>query len=281
MSNEELAARIQAGEKELLPVLWDQVRRFVAKMAARRYILTNGYGGVEIEDLIQSGFLALCEAVERFQAGGDYKFLAYLDKCLKKAFSEAGGYRSNRQFNDPLHGCASLDTPLGDDPDGDTLGDLQADPRDRIEEADRRIWLAQLRAAVVNALNDLPPEQRETLRRRYWDGLTLEEAAAEEGVTVYAIRAREKKALQMIRQRRRLAGFSEEYQAYIDERTPWFMQVGISTFNNTHSSAVEELAVCRERMAERLVRDGETRARMQREQRRIRAEHYHTKEAEP
>lgn len=274
MSNEELAARIQAGERELMPELWEQVRRFVAKMAVRRYLFSNGYGGVEVEDLIQSGYLALCEAVAYFQPDGEYKFTSYLGNCLKTAFSEAGGYRSNRQYHDPLHSCASLDTPLGDDPDGDTLGDLQADPVDLIEDADRRMWLEQLRAAVEEALEDLPADQRETLRRRFWDGLTLEEIGTAEGIPAQIVRTREKKALRMIRQRRRLAGFAEEYRTYIDERTSWYLQVGASTFNNTHSSAVEELAVRRENMAEKLAREDETRGRMLREQRRVRWERY-------
>ena len=244
MSNEELAARIHAGERELLPELWEQVRRFVAKMAARRYLFSNGYGGVEIEDLIQSGYLALCEAVAYFQPDGEYKFTSYLGNCLKTAFSEAGGYRSNRQYHDPLHSCASLDTPLGDDPDGDTLGDLQADPVDLIEDADRRIWLEQLREAVGEALDDLPPEQRDTLRRRFWDGLTPKEIGEAEGMPVQVIRTRENKALQTLRQRRRLDGF----KTYIDERTPWYLRVGVEAFNSTGTSSVERITMIRENL---------------------------------
>ena len=229
MSNEELAARIQAGERELLPELWEQVRRFVAKMAARRFILSNGYGGVEIDDLIQAGFLAVCEAVERFEPDGEYKFLTYLDRPLRRAFSEAGGYRSRKQYHDPLHSCASLDTPLGDDPDGDTLGDLQADPVDVFEDADRRIWLEQLRDALESALDDLTPVQRETLRRRFYDGLTLKEIGEADGVSLDRVRQREKEALHVLRRRRRryhLDEFAEERRQYVDERTPWYLHVG-------------------------------------------------------
>ena len=143
MSNEELAARIQAGEQELLPQLWAQVRRFVCKMAHRRYFATNGLGGVELDDLIQSGFLAVVQAVEYFKPDGEYKFLTYLDVCLKNAFASAGGYRANKR--DPLLDCISLDTPLGNDSDSDTLLDLQEDPANQIEDAERRIWLEQLR----------------------------------------------------------------------------------------------------------------------------------------
>ena len=38
MTNEEIAVRIQAGETELLPVLWEQVERFVSQMAGKAEI---------------------------------------------------------------------------------------------------------------------------------------------------------------------------------------------------------------------------------------------------
>ena len=62
MSNEELAAAIKAGNTDLYSDLWNQVQRFVVWKARQRYVLTNGVGGVEVEDLVQSGFLALVSA---------------------------------------------------------------------------------------------------------------------------------------------------------------------------------------------------------------------------
>lgn len=45
MSNEELVALIQGGERERLPDLWEQVERFVRQQAHRRFVLSAGLGG--------------------------------------------------------------------------------------------------------------------------------------------------------------------------------------------------------------------------------------------
>lgn len=252
MTNEEMVEKIQAGERELIPELWERVRRFVAMKAAQRYALTGGAGGAELDDLIQSGYLALCEAVGYFVPDGEYKFLTYLSKCLYTAFLEAEGRRSEKQVRDPLHKAMSLDVPLGDDPDGDTLGDIQADTVDQIEAAERRIWLEQLREAVSAALKDLPEDQRAVLHRRYWNGHTYRELASEAGVTPVEIHKRENKALRTLRMEKYKNGldaFEEErHRAYIDERTPWYMQVGVAGFNSTGASAVERIAEIRERL---------------------------------
>lgn len=62
MTNEELAALLQdgsGGEDELL-CLWAQVRRFAASQARR---WARASTGVEVEDLLQVGFLALLDAL--------------------------------------------------------------------------------------------------------------------------------------------------------------------------------------------------------------------------
>lgn len=63
MTNEELVLKIQSGEQDRLPELWEQVERFVASRAQRLMTLyANGYmtnnGGVEFDDLYNSGYIA-------------------------------------------------------------------------------------------------------------------------------------------------------------------------------------------------------------------------------
>lgn len=66
MTNEELVALIQSGERDKLPELWEQVERFVALQANKRHLLFNGLGGVEVEDLYQSGYIALVCAADTY-----------------------------------------------------------------------------------------------------------------------------------------------------------------------------------------------------------------------
>ncbi len=128
MKNEELVARIRAGYRGELGVLWAQVERFVAQQARRRLVLSGGLGGVEFEDLYNAGYLALVSAVDTFDPDAGRSFVSWLALALKTAFAEAGGYRSRKQSLDPLHRAGSLDVPAGEDEDGSTLCELQADP---------------------------------------------------------------------------------------------------------------------------------------------------------
>ncbi len=118
MTNEELVARIQGGERARMGDLWEQVERFVSMQTGRRARALAGFGGVTEEDLYPSGYLALVAATGR-------SFVSWLALALKTAFAEATGYRTKKR--DPLSYSASLDMTL-DDESGATLGDLQRIP---------------------------------------------------------------------------------------------------------------------------------------------------------
>lgn len=78
MTNEELVERVQAGERDTLPVLWAQVERFVASQARRRLILSGGLGGVEFGDLYDSGYIALVAAADTYDPAAGCSFIAAL-----------------------------------------------------------------------------------------------------------------------------------------------------------------------------------------------------------
>lgn len=246
MSNEELAAAIKAGNTELYSDLWGQVQRFVVMKARQRYILTNGVGGVEIEDLVQSGFLALVSAVHYFDPASGVSFLAVLGNCLKTAFSTAGaagGYRTRKQ--NPLDMCSSLNAPLDDEKDGETLLDRIEEPRDYIEEQEEKIWRDDLRAVLEKEVSALPLEQMETIYRRFCLQETKTAVAAAVMATPETVRKWEGKALQRLRGKR-------EIGRYVDENTLFYTHIGVSCFQRTHTSAVELLVQKRESMVEAL-----------------------------
>lgn len=258
MTNEELAVKIKAGDRELVPVLWDQVKSLVYWKARQRYLLTDGFGGADIEDLVQSGFLGLLETVEIFDPDAGAGFLTVLDWKLKTAFSEAAGGRSKRRSRDPLNYAASLDEPLTDDGDSSlTLLDTIPDDRDDFEDVDEKIWTEQLRDALDHALDDLPENEKNVVRRRFYDGMTLREIAEADGVSHELVRQREKNALMTMKRRQhryRLNEFIEQHRRELDEDTPWFLSVSVDEFNRTRSSAVEKLVLMRDEKAQRAYR---------------------------
>ena len=181
MTNEELAVMIRGGRDDLTPVLWEQVRRWAAKLALRWYDAWQGRAGVQMDDLMQCAFLALAEAVQTFDPSGG-AFTTWYTFHLKTAFCEAYGVR--RRVRDPLNGAASLDAPLSaDDPGGATIGDtVPGSGEQDFTEVEERLWNEQLHEALENALHDLPPQQEAALRGRYYQGKTRQDIAAEMGV---------------------------------------------------------------------------------------------------
>lgn len=153
MSNEELAAAIQRGEREKLPQLWAQVERFVLKHAHRWALALDGAGGITADDLAQAGYLAMAEAVGRFDPEAGGAFMTVLWYALKQEFTQAAGLRTKRERKDPLRLAASLDIPATDEEDGEPLEALIAGPQ--AEQDFETIEAKQLHDALENALHSL------------------------------------------------------------------------------------------------------------------------------
>ena len=165
MSNEELVALIQAGDRDRIVELWHQVRRMVYKQAAR----WAGLGGTTVEDLEQAGFIAMLRAVDSYDPSRGTKFSTYLFQCLRAEFSVATGQHTKRARLDPLQSAVSLDAPLTDDGAPDTFADLIPDPA-----AEAAIEGMDVRLGVAEVLAELPEEQRRVIRDRYWNDLQVD-----------------------------------------------------------------------------------------------------------
>lgn len=76
-TNEELVLTIQAGDRDRLPELWKQVERFARMMARRRVKLAGELGGATLQDLYQSGYIALVKAAETWSPEPGFKFLTW------------------------------------------------------------------------------------------------------------------------------------------------------------------------------------------------------------
>lgn len=181
MTNEELVALIQAGERDKLPELWDQVERFVA-LQANRLLHAMGpdkaaLAGVEFGDLYNSGYFALVDAVERYEhreAGA--KFITFFAMRLKTYFSETTGFRLARQRKDPLNSAKSMDARLKEgDEDSGAFGDFIPDPRaaQALQDVEDTMQRDYTRKAVREALEQLPTEERLAIKARYYEGLTV------------------------------------------------------------------------------------------------------------
>lgn len=246
MSNEELVVEIQAGAVDLMGDLWEQIEKLVKWKATRVINALAGRGGVEFDDLYQSGYPAMVAAVDSYSPENG-AFSTWYMYHLKTAFAEATGYRTQKGRQEPLNNYTSLDTPLSDDADSDVLMDVIADPagllwRDSLEES---MWREDLKVALDTAMASVPEELQDVLRLRYWDNMTLEAAGELRGVGKERIRQMENKAIRILRRpenTRRLRPFYE-FDFYIG--------TGLGAFRSTGLSVQERYLVIEEERKER------------------------------
>lgn len=99
MTNEQLVARIQAGENtaENMLQLWQQTKAYIYKVA-KRY---SGYA--EMDALMQEGYLGLNAAVEHYKPDQGTKFISYLTFWLKQTMQRY--IENNRSVRLPSEVC--------------------------------------------------------------------------------------------------------------------------------------------------------------------------------
>ena len=197
MINEELARRIQQGERDLILQLWAQVRRYAHDRAYKWYRATGGRSGVTLDDLEQESIVALLEALEGWDEKAG-KFLTWYDLRLKAAFTAATAQRTQRDRKDPLQDCLSLDAPLTDR-EGDPFTLEDTIPDQRAEEDLETVEEREKQAAIRRVLDSLQTEQRQVILLRYFYGLTREQTAQRLHLTRTRAAAIEAKALRLLR----------------------------------------------------------------------------------
>ncbi len=166
---EQLVEQAKGGNTIAMWALWEAVERLV-KWYANRIHLPPGCGAT-FEDLVQSGYLALVDAVQGFDLSAGATFTGYLALHLKNAFAQCAGYRKKP---DPLQSAASLDAPIPGAEDL-RLSDTIPDAVDPYKDTEREIWVQQLHAALEQAISSLDPQEQSTLHARFYDGLSLKE----------------------------------------------------------------------------------------------------------
>ena len=248
MTNEELVTRIRAGEPELLPELWARVEKFVTWRA--RLLIDTAQTATtplpcELGDLVNGGYFALVAAVESYdQSKG--AFLTWLGQHLKTSFAETAGFRTAAARYDALRASRSLSDPLGSDPDDDsTLQDIVPDPAAAaaLEGVEDHIYRAELAAALEAAVAELPEEQAEIIRRRYYDRQTFRELEEDMGLRPGSAHGKERDALHKIRRSpagNRLRGFLD---------FDYYGGTGIFAFTHSGLSVQERYLMAQERAA--------------------------------
>ena len=180
MTNEELARKVKEGESWATLELWEAIKRFVEMKAKVYYARRGNNFRVELDDLIQAGFLAMLDAVEIFDAERGGSYIGMFDLTLKKQFAEVAGIRSSKR--DALQYADSTDRALiEEDPDGPTLADTLEDPGGEYAFClvAYRDYMRYVRQLLDAAMERLTPHAQQYIYQYYWGGQTLDEIAGE------------------------------------------------------------------------------------------------------
>lgn len=253
MTNEELVVQIQNGNTDLYIELWENVKGLVVCLARDRYNITNWKHGVELDDLVQCGYIALVSAVKYFDASLGWKFTTFLDKTLKTEFASTIGY--NRK--EPLNSAIRFETPLkgsGEDDEERTFYDIlseETDPTSFEDNIIESVWVEELRAELKKAIAAIPEEQGEMIQLRYGKGLSVDQISKSRGIDPKTIRSLEQKGLHSLRKPQ----IRSALERFVDEETPFYTKWGLHAYNQTGMSAVEHLAIKRESIRSRYQRN--------------------------
>ncbi len=171
---------------------WQAFARHVARRIwnnpeARRRLQAAGR---DFDDAVQLALMGMWHATGLFDPGRGFKFGSYAYRaCLSFALARADGRR-------PFVALGDIDPPMRTD----------ADLRDAVAVEAEAARHAEDLARVRKAAEELPPAVRAVFLRRL-DGLTVEEVAAERGLTSGTVRTYCTAAVRRVRRilRRRAA----------------------------------------------------------------------------
>lgn len=215
-TNEALAARAKAGDKEAAAQLWQQNRGLLGTWGRRLYAAYReraAASGVTLEDVEQISFPAVAAAACGYDTAQGTQFTTYLAYHFRREFFALVGLRTERQKQEPLCRACSLDAPIdAEDAEGTTRGELVPDAGAQMENAEEKIWTEQLHAALEDSLQAIDPRLASVLRQRYFSGMTHTQLAAVMGVSKQHVQSQEQAGLRAMRRRNscRLAQFRAE-----------------------------------------------------------------------
>ena len=107
-TDEELIARLRAGEREITDYLIDKYKSLVRTRARALYLV-----GGDHADLLQEGMLGLFKAVRDYNPGKEASFATFAGLCIDRQMYSAVA-SSQRQKHQPLNSFVSLSEPVSE-----------------------------------------------------------------------------------------------------------------------------------------------------------------------
>lgn len=251
MTNEELAIHIADGNRELIGELYQRNYGVLYKLAYRYYTLYSDRcisAGVTLEDMMSECYFAVYTAAKSYAKGKrEYKFTSYLKYATLQYFQQMAGTRTEKQRNEPLNSCKSLDVPIEGTEDltlADTIEDIDA--AEKADDLIDSLAYGEVFPEVKRVLAD-EPEQYDTIYAIYHDNISPSEWARMKGVPLQAIRSQREKAFRELRKEDRSAYLRSLYEDIISSS---YRKGGLKAFRNSWTSSVEWAVLQRDNITE-------------------------------
>lgn len=247
MSNEELAILIKQGQREYLPMLWEQVYKLIYRIASNYYSQYNERFiscGICFEDLQQECYFVFLNMIEVYNPEKEYRFTTYAKYQFKHHLNRLLQINGNFAEN-PLNVCNSLsDSVTGYEDEEITIEDTLTDKEAENDffNIDDVVFYDELHAALDNSMSEaLNDTEIEILNNRYYNGMTLNELANKRGVSGNAIRQREQNALRKLRQHNYISHSLDSFidELLTDKALSSYRRSSVGFFRNNQASSVE------------------------------------------
>ena len=239
-SNEELAILLQRGKSQYAGELWSGVEKLARYWVQRfytRYQDRYRARGIETGDLMQCSYLAMVEAVEKYDMSVGCKFSTFFCIYLKKELWDCLGYRTAAQRYDAQPAALSLERQIIEGEEGLTLGDTVADDtaENALQAVIDTVYNEKAREDIAAARAHLNADEDGIISRVFYRGQTVAEIAKETGQKYGRISRLYSGALRKMYHAKELREYREEYTVNLAYRA-----TGLQAFLEWNGSSVEQ-----------------------------------------
>jgi RNA polymerase sigma factor (sigma-70 family) len=178
LTDEQLIGFIkQGGNDELIPVLWERVKKLLYLLAGRYYRLYAEFCsvcGVELADLRQAAYIAYIKSLSTFEPECGCKYSTYLKYPYKAEIKALFDRTEPLNCSDSLNAPA-FDTEGADIERGELIPDISAE--EQLRSIEERSESEYMRRSLRECIAMLEPIQRQVIHLHYYRNLSMTETA--------------------------------------------------------------------------------------------------------
>ena len=130
---------------------------------------------------------------------------------------------------------------MGGEEENITIEDTVASDEDIEEDVAERLDTAAMKKELWIAVDQLPKEQSEVIRKRYQQSMTRKDTGEALGIAAGEVQNLESQAMRTLRMPRRCRKFKPYFEQYLSAHS--FHHVGVENFQRTWTSEVEREAL--------------------------------------